>query len=80
MRLFFGVMDQAGVNSAILYNSREANPTLNRRDFAKELVHSLLKPHVEARLQKITLRRNIRTLIGDIRGMNKRDPSTTGKL
>ncbi|XP_046479055.1 piggyBac transposable element-derived protein 4-like isoform X1 [Neodiprion pinetum] len=50
MRLFFGMLDRAGVNSAVLYNLREANPTLARHTFLKELVHGLIKPCLEQRL------------------------------
>ena len=41
MHLFFAMLDQAGLNSAILYNLREDNPALNCLSFLKELAFSL---------------------------------------
>lgn len=66
MRLFFGMLDQAGVNSCILYNCRPSGETQSRREFLKDLVFALIQPHLEEREQTPGLQRNLLSNIRDI--------------
>ena len=66
MRLFFRILDQAGVNSCILWNLIADHEVLCRREFLKSLVLSLVKPHLQDRLQVPRLPRNTRINIREI--------------
>jgi len=55
MRLFFGIIDQAGVNTFVIYNLIAANIIKDRINFSRELVLSIVKPHLQQRLALITI-------------------------
>ncbi|XP_071644459.1 piggyBac transposable element-derived protein 4-like [Temnothorax longispinosus] len=63
MRVFYGMLDQGGVNAAILYNLITENQCLSRQKFLKHLSISLCKPHLERRLNITSLSRTIRSSI-----------------
>lgn len=63
MRLWMGMLDQAGINAMILYNLNSANRICDRRDFLKNLIMSLVEPHLRARLDIPHLRRDLRLSI-----------------
>ncbi|XP_071645715.1 piggyBac transposable element-derived protein 4-like [Temnothorax longispinosus] len=49
LRFFMGMLDQASVNSFILYNFNVLHNIENRRTFLKELTMSLITPHLHNR-------------------------------
>lgn len=69
LRMWYGIMDQSGINAMILYNLRAENPKMRRRKFLMELSLSMIKPFLQAKLQLPTLRRSIRTSISEILGL-----------
>jgi len=80
LRLFFGMLDQAGINSLILYNLRAANKALNRRDFIKELSFALFEPHLRSRLHSRTLRTSLRIVIREILNSEPEYVERTSKM
>lgn len=68
LRLFFGIIDQAGVNTCILWNLLTDHDILNRSAFLEELSLALIKPHLNDRMQLPRLPRatknNIRIILG----------------
>ncbi|XP_071554095.1 piggyBac transposable element-derived protein 4-like [Temnothorax nylanderi] len=50
MRFWYGMLDQGGINALILHNFNIENPNLVRREFLKQLVRSLIEPHLRVRL------------------------------
>ncbi|XP_028982645.1 uncharacterized protein LOC114841719 [Diachasma alloeum] len=71
MRLWYTMLDQAGVNAMILYNSNSANRTLTRGDFLKALFMGLIQPHLLTRLASPHLRRELRVSISKILHMEE---------
>ncbi|XP_033216795.1 piggyBac transposable element-derived protein 4-like [Belonocnema kinseyi] len=65
LRMFFAMLDQAGVNCFILYSLNSDNAALNRHDFLVQLSMELIKPYLLQRRARPSLRRNITTLIGE---------------
>ena len=65
MRIFYGVLDQAGVISNIILNFKEEN-SLSRKDFLMQLGLDFIRPHLVTRLEVPTLRITIRELIRNI--------------
>lgn len=63
VRSFYGMLDQAGVNSFILYNLNQFNAPLKRLDYLRELALQLVKPTLIKRLAKPTLRIGLRNTI-----------------
>lgn len=66
LRFWYGMLDQGGINAAILYNFNIQNPILNRRDFLKILIHELIEPFLRVRYTIPTLRRDLRIAIETI--------------
>ena len=63
LRIFYGMLDQANVNACILYNLN-ANDNLMARDkFILKLGEDLIKPFMQLRLAKPTLRTSLRLQI-----------------
>jgi len=50
MRFFYGIMDQANVNSFIIYNLLKNNEKMYRKDFIRDLSMALIKPFLVHRL------------------------------
>lgn len=69
MRIWMAMLDQGGINALILYNFNADLVSMNRRQFIRSLVNSLLEPHLKARLKVPSLRRelknNILTLLNE---------------
>ncbi|XP_043280023.1 uncharacterized protein [Venturia canescens] len=63
MRLWMGMLDQAGINATIIYNLNSANRISDRRGFLKSLIFSLVEPHLRARLEIPYLHRDLRLSI-----------------
>lgn len=63
MRMFYGMLDHANVNSFILYMFRELNDVMTRQDFMFELANSLIQPELKRRLLRPGLHVNMRSLI-----------------
>ncbi|XP_071633218.1 piggyBac transposable element-derived protein 4-like [Temnothorax longispinosus] len=82
MRFWYGMLDQGGINALILYNFNIGNPNLVRREFLKQLVRSLIEPHLRVRLRVPTLRRELKFLIEtilEIQAPPPRSPPNTKK-
>ena len=58
--MFYGMLDQANVNSYILYNLNEENVAMKRMQFIFELSLQLVKPVLVRRLATPTLRVGLR--------------------
>lgn len=69
MRVWFGMMDQSGINAMVLYNLKEGNKKMKRREFLKDLSLSLVKPFLQSRLDRGNLRRSLRVMICSILGI-----------
>lgn len=80
LRIFFGMLDQAGVNSAILYKLRAANSVLNRRSFLKELSFTLIQSHLECRIRNQYLPKNIRNIIHEVLEIEEAPEKKCNKL
>ncbi|CAD6244036.1 GSCOCG00013217001-RA-CDS [Cotesia congregata] len=63
VRSFYGILDQAGVNSFILYNLNQFNAPLKPLDYLRELALQLVKPTLIKRLATPTLRIGLRNTI-----------------
>lgn len=59
MRVFTGMLDQAGINAMVIYNFNSRNEAMNRRDFLKSLIESLTVPQLKRRLEVPTMPRNV---------------------
>lgn len=69
MSIFYGLLNGVGINSWVLFKCSKANnkPDIKfRRTFFKKLGYELINEHLEERLQKPTLRRDIRELVSGI--------------
>ncbi|XP_022909074.2 piggyBac transposable element-derived protein 4-like [Onthophagus taurus] len=72
LRFFFGMLDQAAVNSRILHtchkmnDSEKANERLSGRESQKQIAFYLLKPQLQRRLETPSLRVGIRKSIESI--------------
>ncbi|XP_071634383.1 piggyBac transposable element-derived protein 4-like isoform X1 [Temnothorax longispinosus] len=79
MRFFLGMLDQASVNSHILYNFNVLHKIENRRSFLKELSLSLITPHLHKRKNTnglhISVIRDINNILSetDIPDVDKND-------
>lgn len=51
LRMFYGILDQAGVNAMILFKKAVPSDQIKRRLFLKELGLQLARPHMERRLE-----------------------------
>ena len=60
LRMLYGMLDQANVNSFILYNLNEKNVAMKRMEFIFELSLQLVKPLLVRRLATPTLRVGLR--------------------
>ncbi|XP_071639052.1 piggyBac transposable element-derived protein 4-like [Temnothorax longispinosus] len=69
LRLFFGIIDQAGFNACILWNLLANHDVLNCSAFLAKLSLSLIKPHLNDRMQLTRLpkstKSNIRIILGE---------------
>ncbi|XP_071564529.1 piggyBac transposable element-derived protein 4-like [Temnothorax nylanderi] len=63
MRYFYGMLDQANVNSLILYTLCENNVKMKPTDFILDLSLALIKPFLSRRLTITTLRSDLRVQI-----------------
>ena len=71
MRLFYGMLDQAGVNSNILLNLSSKNKEkLYRRDYLKALGLALVQPHLAERLKQRNIPNTLKIRIREILGEN----------
>jgi len=77
MRFFLGMLDQASVNSCILYNFIPANKIKNKKEYLKDLSFSLIKPHLEERVQKPGLNKHI---ISNLKNILSSDITTNPML
>lgn len=66
LRIFYGMLDQCGINSGILYHLNLDNEPLNRRTFLKQLSFFLIKQYLEQRLTNQHIPTNIKLHIQDI--------------
>ncbi|XP_026830161.1 piggyBac transposable element-derived protein 4-like [Ooceraea biroi] len=73
-RMFYGMLDQTTINAFVIYNLKADNDSLDRRSFLKELVSTLVKPHLEQRLQEPTLRTSIKSIITEILNIESEIP------
>ncbi|XP_024867729.1 uncharacterized protein LOC112451986 isoform X1 [Temnothorax curvispinosus] len=83
MRFWYGMLDQGGINALILHNFNTENPNLVRREFLKQLVRSLIEPHLRVRLCVPNLRRDLRVSMEamvEIQAPPPRNPPNTKKL
>lgn len=74
--IFFGMLDQAGLNAHILYNSITENATLDRIQFLKQLSLQLSRPHLERRVPISGLNKNIHVNLKAILGIADETPTT----
>ncbi|XP_077282547.1 uncharacterized protein LOC143908672, partial [Temnothorax americanus] len=65
LRSLYGMLDQASVNSFILYNLNQSNTPMKRIEYIMELSMQLVKPTLIKRLATPTLRSNLRSMIKD---------------
>ncbi|XP_011858775.1 PREDICTED: piggyBac transposable element-derived protein 4-like [Vollenhovia emeryi] len=63
MRFFFGMLDQAGVNSAILYNFLQHHDGLSRSDFLNALCIALVWQHLQRRATLSGLHKHVKSNI-----------------
>lgn len=78
MRFFFtGILDQAAVNSCILYNFLSTNETNSRRSFLKTLCLQFIKPHLQDRVSKTGLSKTLLDNISNILQTEKFDVNVT---
>ena len=57
------MLDQANVNSFVLYNLNQSNPPMRRMEYIMGLSMQLVKPLLVTRLATPTLRISLRTII-----------------
>lgn len=65
LAMFYGLLNIVGVNSMVLHQLA-AKKKETRRNFLKTLAFQLMKPHMERRLEKPTLQRNLKDKITEI--------------
>ncbi|XP_051162149.1 piggyBac transposable element-derived protein 4-like [Leptopilina boulardi] len=65
VRMFYGMLDQAGVNSFVLFNLNQDNRPMKRLEYLMELSLQLVHPYLVRRLETPTLRGTLRSLIQD---------------
>jgi len=63
MRFFYEMMDQANVNSFIIYNLLKDNKKMCRKDFIRDLSMTRIKPFLVHRLSLPSLRTVLRLQI-----------------
>lgn len=63
LKFFYNMLNQASINSCVLYNLFAENVRLTRGSFIKNLAFALIKPQLQRRLQRPTLRLTTRKLI-----------------
>ncbi|KAJ8956854.1 hypothetical protein NQ318_014269 [Aromia moschata] len=66
LRFFYNMLDQAGINSSILYSLNANNPGLARNEFLKQLAFGLVEPQLRRRLQMPQLRTPLRKMISKV--------------
>lgn len=76
MRLFFGMLDQGGLNAHILYNCIAENTFLYRVQFLKQLTLQLTRPHLERRASLTSLQKNIRINLRHMLDIDEVQPAT----
>ena len=69
LRIFYGMLDQAGVNSCILHNLNSSNVKLSQRKFLRELSNALLQPHLHSRLANISLTKSLKACLSNLLGV-----------
>lgn len=72
--IFFSIMDMAGINAQILFNSNLNNPNYPRRIFLKNLSLALMKPYLEERANLKCLPQDIQVSLAKYRKVE--DPVT----
>lgn len=75
--VFFGLLDTAGINAAILLRM-STGVTVPRRHFLQDLAKSLARPHMESRLPIPQTPRIVRQMIRDMLGLAE-DPAPRGE-
>lgn len=68
--IFHNMLNLSIINSYVIYlynNVRNRTSKLNRRDFVMKIGDQLVEPWLKQQLQTVTLRRNIKNMIQDIR-------------
>lgn len=73
MRVLYGMLDQASVNSFIVYNLLEHNKLMNRKQFMLDLTLELVKPFLSVRLTNPTLQTTLRLQVESFLDYNQRD-------
>lgn len=81
MVIFYGVLNVAGINASVIYNSRQAK-SLPRRQFIKELSKELMRDQLIERAENMHLPRETRSNARKFAGMepveeNAADASTS---
>ncbi|XP_011146325.2 piggyBac transposable element-derived protein 4-like [Harpegnathos saltator] len=66
LKFFYNMLNQASINSCVLYNLQADNPILSRSKFIKNLAMSLVEPHLRRRLEMQRLRHHIRKIISKL--------------
>ena len=63
LRNFYEMLDQAGIDSCILYNSSYSDEAVQHRQFLRQLSYALIEPYLRMRLINFTLSKNSRACI-----------------
>lgn len=75
LRIFFGILDQAIVNSRILLSCKTINANKPLKISAQEclegVIHHLCRPYLEERYKTLTLRKYIRHALAGILGIDR---------
>ncbi|XP_033222609.1 uncharacterized protein LOC117176468 [Belonocnema kinseyi] len=74
LRVFYGMIDQSGVNSCALYNFNYVNERLPHRQFLIQLSAGLLEPFLRRRLTNVTLQRSLKACIISMLGIDVPPP------
>ncbi|XP_022207389.2 uncharacterized protein LOC111064037 [Nilaparvata lugens] len=82
--IFYGMVNSTLVNAYVIYvhnTVKEKKKPINRREFAKQVCEELTKPHLQNRIEVPTLRKNLKTNIGEILGTEagQSDPELHGQ-
>lgn len=80
MRFLFGMLDQGGINSFILYALVEANSKMARYEFLETLAVNLITSFVKRRLHAITIPRQLRMLMENVIGVEETSESHSHDL
>lgn len=74
LRIFFSLMDTAGINSQIIYRANTDNISMKRRIFLEELGLALVQPTMHARKNNPRLSTNLRSKILSMLGETNPPP------